>query len=161
MSWPTRWATPTDYCTRVALRQPLRLGLGYHERGWDCFPRIRLYGCIGVHTIGYNKDLLDWIPPARKYTAPPLSNQTIALEDLAAPAVGAGSYLWPRSRSGLVDRLLTVEARKSVGYDQDCPPRRWSSTRSTPRVTARRRWSTPTTTATRTTPAPCGYLARR
>ena len=78
------------------------------------------YGHTGVHTIAYHKDLLGWIPPARKYVAPRNSTRTITLERLARP--GTEGYLMAQIpiEDSPTD-FYTVEARLFVGYDDGIP----------------------------------------
>ncbi len=78
------------------------------------------YGCVGVHTIAYHKDLLGWIPPARKYVAPRNSTRTITLERLAQP--GAEGYLMAQIPIGdSPTDFYTVETRLFAGYDDGIP----------------------------------------
>ena len=78
------------------------------------------YGCIDPHTIAYHKDFLGWIPPARKYVAPPNSIRTITLERLAQP--GPDGYLMAQIPIGNSSTdFYTVEARMFAGYDDAIP----------------------------------------
>ena len=78
------------------------------------------YGYLGVHTTAYHKDFLGWIPPDRKYVAPPNSTQTITLERLAQP--GAEGYLMAQIPIGRSPTdFYTVEARLFAGYDDGIP----------------------------------------
>ena len=78
------------------------------------------YGCVGVHTIAYHKDLLGWIPPARKYVARHNSTRTIILERLAQP--GSAGYLMAQIPIGdSTTDFYTVEARLFAGYDDGIP----------------------------------------
>ena len=88
--------------------------------GGSClFPDPR-YGCVGVHTIAYHKDFLGWIPPDRKYVAPPNTTRTITLERLAQP--GAEGYLMAQIPIGdSTTDFYTVEARLFAGYDEEIP----------------------------------------
>jgi len=79
------------------------------------------YGCLGVHTISYHKDLLGWIPPARKYVATPGSSQTITMERLSQP-LSDNNYLMAQIPiGGSMTHFYTIEARRFVGYDDKIP----------------------------------------
>ena len=76
--------------------------------------------CLDVHTIAYHKDLLGWIPPARKYVATPNTTHTIFLERLAQPS--AEGYLMAQIPIGeSTTDFYTVEARLFAGYDNVLP----------------------------------------
>lgn len=77
------------------------------------------YSCISVHTIAYNKDLVGWIPPNRKYMAAPGSDQTITIDRLgqALPASGSGYLMAQVPIRGSATQFYTVEARRFAGYD--------------------------------------------
>ena len=78
------------------------------------------YGDVAVHTIAYHKDFLGWIPPDRKYVAPPNTTRTITLERLAKP--GADGYLMAQIPIGESPTdFYTVEARLFAGYDDGIP----------------------------------------
>ena len=90
------------------------------SRGGSCWPPDPESDCLDVHAIAYHKDLLGWIPPARKYVASPNSTQTITLERLALP--GAEGYLMAQIPIGNSDTdFYTVEARLFAGYDEEIP----------------------------------------
>jgi M6 family metalloprotease-like protein len=72
------------------------------------------------HMIAYDKDLLGWIPPARKFVAPPDGVSTIVLEQLAQP--GSGNYLMAVIPiAGSSTHFYTVEARRRAGFDSSLP----------------------------------------
>ena len=79
-------------------------------------------GCaVPVSTISYHKDILGWIPPARKYMAPLNTAQTISIERLDLPTSG-GAYLMAQIPiGGSSNNFYTVEARKFSGYDVSVP----------------------------------------
>ena len=78
------------------------------------------YGDIALHTIAYHKDFLGWIPPDRKYVAPPNSTQTMTLERLAKP--GSDGYLMAQIPiDDSTTDFYTVEARLFAGYDEEIP----------------------------------------
>ena len=73
-----------------------------------------------MHTISYHKDLLGWIPAARKLTVGPNTSRTITLERLALP--GSGNYLMAQiPMDNAPGQFYTVEARRRVGYDDGIP----------------------------------------
>ena len=76
------------------------------------------YGYLGVHTIAYHKDFLGWIPPDRKYVAPPNSRRTITLDRLAQP--NSEGYLMAQIPIGY-STFYTVEVRLFAGYDDGIP----------------------------------------
>jgi hypothetical protein len=78
------------------------------------------YGPRPVHTITHHKDLAEWIPLARKFTA---TNGThnITLERTAQPTA-AGTYLMAKIPiGGSLTNFYTVETRRLIGYDQAIP----------------------------------------
>ena len=75
-------------------------------------------GSLGVHTIAYHKDFLGWIPPDRKYVAPPNSRSTITLDRLAQP--NSEVYLMAQIPIGY-STFYTVESRLFAGYDDGIP----------------------------------------
>jgi M6 family metalloprotease-like protein len=75
---------------------------------------------VPVHTISYHKNLLGWIPAARKLTVGPNTSQTITLERLALP--GSGNYLMAQIPiDNAPGQFYTVEARQRVSYDDSLP----------------------------------------
>ncbi|HEU0012553.1 MAG TPA: putative Ig domain-containing protein [Longimicrobium sp.] len=70
---------------------------------------------IPVHTIGYHKDLLAWVPSERKYVAAYGPPQTITLHRVAAPPAEGGHVLAQIPLPA--GRFYTVEARRVHGYD--------------------------------------------
>ena len=82
---------------------------------WDIMSSALASG-IPQHTISYHKDVLGWIPAARKLTVGPNTSQTITLERLAQP--GPGNYLMAQiPMDNAPGQFYTVEARRLVGYD--------------------------------------------
>jgi len=113
MTWLYPWNSLADYAHEDAHTLGLMHSGSSTGRGsgWDV-----LSSGGPVHTISYNKDLLGWIPPARKLTVGPNTTQTITLERLALP--GTGNFLMaviPIARAP--GQFYTVEARRRVGYD--------------------------------------------
>ena len=133
-------------------------GPGFYHDNWEHIPQ---------HTISYHKDLLGWIPAARKLTVGPNTSRTITLERLALP--GSGNYLMAQiPMDNAPGQFYTVEARQRVSYDDSLPgdavvlhqvdPNRDRRVRDMGMTWLK--WWTSTTMATRTTPVPCGRLAR-
>lgn len=99
-----------------------------YDSRWDvmshsqrpCPPRPE-YGCNGVHTIAFHKDLLNWIPTTRKYVATPDSHQTITLQPLGQPPSGDGYHMAQIPLGNMATHFYTVEARRFGGYDNNIP----------------------------------------
>jgi M6 family metalloprotease-like protein len=88
--------------------------------GGTCSPPDPTFGCLGVHTIGFHKDALGWIPDSRRYMATTGPDQSIFIERLAQP--GTSGYLVAQIPiGGSTTNFYTVEARKFVGFDQQVP----------------------------------------
>ena len=133
------WMPPWGYQNQGVLGQEMGHGFGLpHSSGayatpydsdWDvmssafgvCASPDPEYGCVGVHTIGFHKDLMGWIPPARKYTATSNANQNITLERLGAPSTTSDYLMAKIPIPGSSTRFYTVEARRFAGYDDEIP----------------------------------------
>lgn len=81
------------------------------------------YGCLGVHTISYHKDMLDWIDAPHRYettSAPEVT--TLTLHDLAV-ASPVGRYHIVRVPWWQWDpsQFYSVETRRLTGYDGNLP----------------------------------------
>lgn len=88
--------------------------------GGSCGSPDADFGCVGVHTVGFHKDALGWIPGSRRYLATTDPDQLVFLERLAEP--GPGGYLVAQIPiGGSATNFYTVEARKLVGYDVEVP----------------------------------------
>jgi FG-GAP-like repeat len=94
-----------------------------YDSDWDpmsdahhCLVNNPTYGCTPVHTIMYHKDLDQWIPPARRYDAPPGTSATISIERSAFPG-GSGYLLAKVPIGGSTTNFYTVEVRRFAGYD--------------------------------------------
>lgn len=78
------------------------------------------YGTIAQHTTSFNKNIVGWIPEARKYLATRGTQATFVLERLALPE--SEGYLMARIPIGEApDHYYTVETRKLVSYDRGLP----------------------------------------
>ena len=87
----------------------------------NCPPEDPEYGCIGVHTISYHKDLLQWIPPERKYTPAIGTSATITIDRLGQSPAGATYLMAQIPIMGTSTEFYTVEARRFAGYDVTLP----------------------------------------
>jgi hypothetical protein len=74
----------------------------------------QLFGNLGWHVNTYHKDVLGWMPAARKYVLPAGSTRTVRLERSAQPATEEYRMIQIAAGGG---RFFTVEARQAVGYD--------------------------------------------
>lgn len=78
------------------------------------------FGCVGVHPLAVQKEILGWIPANRITVLPVDSHLTTTLERLAQP--GPDGHLLakiPLDASG--SQYYAVEARRKVGYDANIP----------------------------------------
>jgi M6 family metalloprotease-like protein len=120
MTWLYPWGSLAGY----AHEEGHTLGL-MHSIGWDIMgQRGSIVSCTGagipLHTIGWHKDVLGWIPAARKLVVGPNTSQTITLERLALP--GPGNHLIAQiPMENAPGQFYTVETRRRAGYD-DCLP---------------------------------------
>lgn len=132
------WEPPWGYENQEVMAHEMGHGFGLphssgpyqqtYDSNWDvmsgggaCRIRHPDYGCVGVHTISFHKDLLEWIPPARRYEPVLGSKEIINLEPLDQMPAGDG-YLMARIPFNATD-YYTVEARRLVGYDEELPAR--------------------------------------
>lgn len=134
MTWLPTWA----YKTHGAVGHEMGHGFGLpHSSGpyantydsrWDvmsniwsnCWPKDPQYGCVGVHTIGYHKDYLKWIPTSRRYIAAPASRQTITLNPLHT-GDGTDYLVATIPINGSSTQFYTVEKRQLADYDVSLP----------------------------------------
>jgi M6 family metalloprotease-like protein len=127
------WSPPWGYANQNILAHEVGHGFGLtHSSGpydqtydspWDVmssWPPCNghsdpNYGCIGVETISYHRNLLGWVPSNRIFTAIAGTNQDITLERLGQPTNGAGTYLMAIIPiQGSNTRFYTVESRKYI-----------------------------------------------
>lgn len=137
-SYSTSWLPPWAYSSISVVQHEMGHGFGLpHSSGdydetydspWDVMSKDRancsitrdpVYGCVAQGTISYHKDILGWIPAARKYTHAG-GQQTIHLEQLTLPG-GEGYLMAQIPIDGSSTHFYTVEARRQVGYDAKLP----------------------------------------
>jgi len=101
-----------------------------YDSDWDvmsgsygnCSQEDPVYGCLGVHTISYHKNMLGWIHPLHQYEMPLTPTVTaLWLNDLVVvPPTGRllmAKIPWPADPS----QSYTFERRRWTGYDQNIP----------------------------------------
>jgi len=147
--WSITWEPPWGYADVSVIAHEMGHGFGLphstaimrdpddgraavYDNAWDvmsqdrynCGPgsaaRDATYGCMAQHTISYHKDVLGWIPGARKTTVAVGTSATITLEDLAAPA-SANYQMAVIPVAGSATHFYAVEARQFTGYDAKLP----------------------------------------
>ena len=137
--WRVTWEPPWAYADVSVIAHEMGHGFGLpHSSGsygatydnvWDvmskdrygCPPRDAIYGCTGQHTIAYHKDLLGWIPSARKVAVAFGAPATVTLERLAQPT-GTNPLMVSVSAGTPDGKFFTAEVRRRVGYDAKLPP---------------------------------------
>lgn len=107
-------------------------GDNYYGNLWDvmsansCGNTLHpVYGCVGQHTLAYNRFQLGWIPLDRHYVAGrgfggTQAVHTITLEGATLPGP-TGYLLAIVPINGSATHFYTVEARRLVGYDANLP----------------------------------------
>lgn len=132
-TWMAPWANRAAYGHEMghSFGLPHSSGpyAGSYDSGWDVMSGGGGYdpavdASVGTHTIAYHKDLLGWIPAARKYVAQPGTRQTITIERSARPS-SSGNYLEAEipisGGTAYASYSYTVEARQFYGYDRFVP----------------------------------------
>ncbi len=134
------WLPTWGYGNQASMAHEMGHGFGFdHSSGpygntydsrWEmmsntfgnCPPYDTNFSCVGVHAISYHKDLVGWIPAARKYVPAQGSSQTITIERLEQPPLVTGDYLMAQIPiGGSSTQFYTVEARRFIGYDATLP----------------------------------------
>lgn len=136
--WRTAWLPPWAVNSISVIAHEMGHGFGLpHSSGdysatydspWDVMSADRAncsknrdpaYGCIPQGTISYHKDLLGWVPDARRYVHQS-GTTTITLNPLGE--AGGADYLMARIPiDGSADHFYTVEVRRQAGYDVKLP----------------------------------------
>ncbi len=80
-----------------------------------------VYGCLGLHTISYHKDMLDWIAPSQRWETDSYPQaQALMLCNLAVlPPSGYFHILRMSKWQTAPSQFYTVELRRLVGYDEN------------------------------------------
>ena len=134
----TTWMPPWGFGSQYVMAHEMGHGFGLpHSSGrysqtydsrWDimsgggmCSVPDPNYGCIGVHTISFHKDLLGWIDNSKKFVLGAGNTATVSIDRLSDPAPGA-DYLMAQVPIGESANLYyTVEVRKFFDYDTQVP----------------------------------------
>ncbi len=132
------WMPPWGYENHSVMGQEMGHGFGLpHSSGpysatydsqWDvmsgggtCSSPNPEYGCIGVHTVSFHKDMLGWIPAPRKFVPTSGGQQTITISRLGAAATGTDYLTAHIPIGGSTTDFYTVEARLFGSYDNEVP----------------------------------------
>ncbi|HEV7590752.1 MAG TPA: putative Ig domain-containing protein [Longimicrobium sp.] len=124
MTWMASWASPSVYAHETGHSLGLPHSSGPYGQTYDSHWDVMSGGAskdpelgtwVAPHTIAFHKDLLGWIPAARKYVA---AAGTSAAIDLARGALpGADGYQMAQVPIAGTSAFYTVEARRYAGYD--------------------------------------------
>ncbi len=131
--WMPLWATQSSMHGVYAHEMGHSLGLPHssgpysatYDSRWDVMSNSYLIfngptsSYLAGHTIIYHKDLLGWIPAARKVTVTS-GAQTILLEQAEIPTAGTTPLEIVIPIVG-TSQFYTVEARRLLGYDAPLP----------------------------------------
>ena len=136
-TWPVEFIPPWGYTDIAVTQHEMAHGLGlrWHSYSganayghpWDvlsddmygCGPRDPVYGCVGQHTIMYNRDYLGWIPSERKAIVG-AGVTTLTLERATQPSP-TGYLMAVVPIDGSSTHYYTIEARQKIGYDTKLP----------------------------------------
>jgi len=124
MTWMASWATQMTYAHEAGHTFGLPHSSGpysaTYDSRWDLMSAGGRYDAealtqVANHPIAYHKDLLGWVPPARKYVAEQGTSRTVVIERSAkAPA---GNFVMAQVPIPGTAEFYTVEARREAGYD--------------------------------------------
>lgn len=141
------WMPPWGFRKHSTMGQEMGHGFGLpHSSGpyaatydsqWDVMssggmcsnPHVE-YTCLGVHTIAYHKNMLGWIPGARRFTrySDDLFARIMTIERLAFPPANNNFLMaeliteWFMLLGARIPtQWYTIESRRRVGYDVEIP----------------------------------------
>jgi len=124
MTWMADWAAPSTYAHETGHSLGLPHSSGPYGETYDSDWDVMSGGAtkdpvlgtwVPPHTIAFHKDLLGWIPAARKYLATPGTSATFELARDALP--GAEGYQMAQVPIAGTTSFYTVETRRFAGYD--------------------------------------------
>jgi len=127
--WPTAWMADWAALSTYVHETGHTLGLPHssgsygktYDSRWDVMSGGATFdSTVGTytppHTIAFHKELLGWIPAARKYVAAPGTTATFELARDAVPSA-AGYQMAQLPIPGGAGAYYTLEARRYAGYD--------------------------------------------
>jgi M6 family metalloprotease-like protein len=122
-TWMASWATQSTYAheTGHSLGLPHSSGpyAATYDSRWDVMSGGGSTDAgtrVAPHTIAFHKDLLGWIPAARKYVLATSGTATLDLVRDAIPT--SAGYQMAQIQTGTgTGTFYTVEARRYAGYD--------------------------------------------
>jgi hypothetical protein len=134
MAWLPPWCFNNQGCTAHetghGFGMPHSSGpyAATYDSRWDtlsdlwgnCPPNDPTYGCLGVHTVSYHKDLVAWMG-SRRFVPPWGFRGPAYVERTALPASGSSYLMIQLAFPGSATRFYTVESRRFVSYDARLP----------------------------------------